>query len=177
MQLWNFVGNERLADVAPAARNGACLPVASCPAASRRSAARSASASATLSPGRPARRCLDTIGDSLRRESCTLGEPSRGDEADPHRLSVGHRIVTDVFEGIGERVPQVEDRSTRLFERIILDDRDLDLDRLSNQHLELPSATVFLMARPMPFASLELRRRCDPEITACLTTSAMPDEN
>ena len=65
-------------------------------------------------------------------------------------------FASHLFEGVGERVPKVEDGTTRLLERVVLDDRDLDLDRLRDQRLQPAERITFLVARPVPLTALEL---------------------
>ena len=107
---------------------------------------------------RPTRghQCLDAVGESRSCGSPLLGEPRRGDESEADGLAMGQCIATDLFERVGERVPQVEDGPTCLLERIVLDDRDLDLDRLGDQRLEPAERVTFLVTRRVPFAPLEL---------------------
>ena len=46
--------------------------------------------------------------------------------------------------------------ATRLLERIVLDDRDLHLDRLRDEGLEAAEGVAFFMDQTMPLATLEL---------------------
>ena len=61
-----------------------------------------------------------------------------------------------MLEGVGERVPEVEDRSACFLEGIVLDDRDLDLDGERNQRLQAAQRVTFLVTQRVPLASFEL---------------------
>ena len=69
---------------------------------------------------------------------------------------MGQHVAPHLFERVGERVPKVEDGPARLLERVVLDDRDLDLDGLGDQRLQPAERITFLVTRPVPLAALEL---------------------
>ena len=89
-------------------------------------------------------------------EADPLGQPSGGDESDADGLAVVQRTTTDLLEGVGERVPEIEHGPPRLFERIVLDDGDLDLDRLGDERLQAADGVALLVAETVPLAALEL---------------------
>ena len=100
--------------------------------------------------------CLDTIGEAGRGETELFGQPSRGDETHADGLAVVQRTTTDLLEGVGERVAEVEHGPPRLLERIVLDDGDLDLDRLGDERLQATERITLLVAETVPLAALEL---------------------
>ena len=99
---------------------------------------------------------FDAISETRQRESSELGKASRSNETEPDCFPVDKDVAPDVLEGVGEGVPEVEDRSACFLERIVLDDRDLDLDGERDQRLQPAQRVTFLVTQRVPLPALEL---------------------
>ena len=105
---------------------------------------------------------LDAVGEARRGQTELLGQAGGGDEPDANGLTMGQCPTADLLEGVGERVPEVEHRPARLLERVVLDDGDLDLDRLGDEHLQPAEGIALLMAQPVPRSALQLGEQRRP---------------